>query len=72
MQQGTIEELISECQYNTQDIFEITGKNSLENKSILLVDDVVTTGSTLIAAAKELAKINGIKISVLTLGVAKD
>ncbi len=55
---------------NVQSVFEVTNPESLENKHILLVDDVVTTGSTLEACAQELGKINNIKISIATLAVA--
>jgi len=36
----------------------------------LLVDDVLTTGSTLEACIRELLQVNGIKISIFTLAVA--
>lgn len=37
---------------NVEKVFEVTNKEKIENKRILLVDDVVTTGSTLEACAK--------------------
>jgi predicted amidophosphoribosyltransferase len=43
---------------------EITGKH------ILIVDDVVTTGSTLEVAAAELLKCRDTRVSVATLAVA--
>ncbi len=55
---------------NTEGIFEITDKNSLAGKHVLLVDDVLTTGSTLEACIKVLLEIEDIKISVFTLAVA--
>ena len=56
---------------NTQGIFDVINSEWLENKHILLVDDVVTTGATLLSAASTIAHIPGIKISLATLGVAR-
>jgi ComF family protein len=56
---------------NTQGIFDVINSEYLENKHILLVDDVVTTGATLLSAASTIAHIPGIKISLATLGVAR-
>ena len=55
---------------NTEGIFEITDKSFLEGKHVLLVDDVLTTGSTLEACARALLETKGIKISIFTLAVA--
>ena len=55
---------------NTEGIFELSDKAALADKHILLVDDVLTTGSTLEACIRELSQINGIKISIFTLAVA--
>lgn len=43
----------------------------LENKHILLVDDVVTTGSTLTVCAMLLKSIPGVQVSVFTLAAAR-
>lgn len=55
---------------NTDGIFELTEKITLVGKHILLVDDVLTTGSTLEACINALLQIEGIKVSVFTLAVA--
>ena len=55
---------------NTDNIFEVSCPESLQDKNILLVDDVCTTGATLASAARTLtgsAKIG--ELSLLTLGV---
>lgn len=57
--------------HNTQDIFTARNPERLQNKHILIVDDVVTTGATLLSAALTAEQIPGIKISLATLGVAR-
>lgn len=55
---------------NVKDIFKTFHPEKIKGKHILLVDDVTTTGSTITSCAQELAKIQGVKISVLTLAIA--
>ena len=56
---------------NTQNIFSAQDTQVLENKHVLIVDDVVTTGATLLSAALTIASVPNIKISLATLGVAR-
>ncbi|MDP2059547.1 MAG: phosphoribosyltransferase family protein [Flavobacteriaceae bacterium] len=56
---------------NVKEIFDVQNTEILTNKHILLIDDVITTGATLEACAISLLKINGVKISILTLAKAE-
>jgi ComF family protein len=56
---------------NMQEVFTVANPEKLKNKHILLVDDIVTTGSTLEACAVELLKIEGVKLSIATIAYAE-
>jgi len=56
---------------NVEGVFKIKNCCKLENKHVLLVDDVITTGSTIEACAGEILKLNNTKVSVVTLAFAK-
>ena len=51
-------------------IFELQHPETLAGKHILIVDDVLTTGSTTLACASCLVNVEGIRISILTLATA--
>lgn len=55
---------------NVKDVFECTSLNALTGKHILLVDDVMTTGATIVACADALKTVKSLRISVLTLALA--
>jgi len=55
---------------NVENIFEVIHPENIAGKHILLIDDIVTTGSTLEACASQLLKIENVKASIATLGFA--
>lgn len=56
---------------NVEGAFHLTGGEKLAGKHLLLVDDVITTGATVTACAKELAKAEGVRISILALALTR-
>ena len=56
---------------NVDQVFELMDGDTIHGQHLLLIDDVVTTGATSIACAKELIKAGDVKISILALGFAK-
>lgn len=55
---------------NVADIFTLHDDGPIENRHILLVDDILTTGATLLSCGRELSKARGVRISILTLALA--
>lgn len=53
-----------------KDVFEVKNAESLYGKHLLLIDDVLTTGATLIAAGTTLREISNVCISVATTACA--
>lgn len=56
---------------NVKNVFQVRNEKLLENKHILIVDDVITTGATIEACAGRLAKVKGATISVAALAYAQ-
>ncbi|PZX57965.1 ComF family protein [Algoriphagus chordae] len=56
-----------ERMYNVDDVFELAPRNSITNKSILLVDDVMTTGATLCACANVLLANGANNVDLVTI-----
>lgn len=57
---------------NVSSIFQVKDAKSLENKKILLVDDVITTGATIEACAMALNQIKGIELSIACLAIPRN
>ena len=55
---------------NVENIFRVIENEALKGKHVLLVDDVVTTGSTLEACANAILEVENSKVSIATLAIA--
>lgn len=56
---------------NVKEAFALLRPQALEGKHLLLVDDVLTTGATLEVCAEQLLKIEGVRVSILTIAIAR-
>ncbi|MDR0729892.1 MAG: ComF family protein [Prevotellaceae bacterium] len=56
---------------NVSEVFYLSDPDALKNKHVLLVDDVLTSGSTLDACATQLQKVEGCKISIAVLSYVR-
>ncbi len=55
---------------NMQNVFHIENPSLIENKNILLIDDVVTTGATLEACGEVLLNATGVKLYIASVALA--
>jgi len=55
---------------NVEGIFKVNDPDTIKGKHVLLIDDVVTTGSTIESCASELLKIEGVRVSVAAIAFA--
>ena len=57
---------------NMQGVFRLSRPDELEDKHVLLVDDVLTTGSTTEGCWEAMRNVKGLRISIATLAVSGD
>lgn len=56
---------------NVENVFQLRPDQDISGKHLLVVDDIVTSGATVCACAKELQRAKDVRISVLSLGFTK-
>lgn len=56
---------------NVSDVFTLKNSEKFENKKILILDDVLTTGSTLEACTSQFSEVKNCKIYIATLAISK-
>lgn len=66
----TKKNLLKRIEVNHLNIFDVTFTETDCNKHFLIIDDVLTTGSTLEACSRALLKIPGTKISVVCMAMS--
>lgn len=62
----------SERRTNVANIFKVEHPENIENRHILLVDDVITTGATLLSCAEAISQCRNVNISILTLAQSSE
>lgn len=56
---------------NVKDIFKVNNPQKIENKHVLIIDDVITTGATIEALANKIEEVKNVKISVASVAISK-
>jgi ComF family protein len=59
----------SERNKNTDKIFSLPNSAVLEGKHVLLLDDVITTGATILSCGQTLSTVKNLRLSVAALAV---
>ena len=57
---------------NVKNIFQVVIPEKLKDRHVLIVDDVITTGATILSMAEEMAKVESVRISIFSLAFAGD
>jgi ComF family protein len=61
-----------ERQENVENVFQLREGSDFRGRHVLLIDDIVTTGATVVACARELLKVEGVRISILAFGLTRN
>lgn len=55
---------------NVEDAFRLKNGKRVKGKHMLIVDDIVTTGATIVAMTRQIAQMPGVRVSVASIGFA--
>lgn len=55
---------------NVENAFRLKNGKLVTGKHVLIVDDIVTTGATIVAMAKQITQLPGVRVSVAAIGFA--
>ena len=56
---------------NVSRVFEVVASDQVKGRHVLLVDDVITTGSTLVSLSEALKEVPGVRVSIAALAYAR-
>lgn len=56
---------------NVAGVFELVDAEAISNRHVMVIDDVITTGSTMISCCQELQKDESVKISIFSIGFTR-
>jgi predicted amidophosphoribosyltransferase len=56
---------------NVEEIFDVYPEANLEGKKVILIDDVITTGSTIEACANAIHKHKNVQLYILSMAFAE-
>ena len=57
---------------NVEGAFELVMPEAVKNRHVLVIDDVVTTGATMISLCKELLKVPSVRVSIFSVCFTKN
>lgn len=63
---------VSERFDNVENAFHLIHPERVSGRHVLIVDDIITTGATMVSCAKELMTAPDVRISILSIGVTRN
>lgn len=57
--------------FSQQEVFTTQNEQKIQNKHLLVVDDIITSGATLESCASKLLRTEGVKLSFATIAITK-